>query len=102
PRATLSHSGNCESLRHTARASEFEHDLAEVFALAHVLKCGASFYPGEHAVDYRPHPMHRDGAVHVLEGLARANGNASHHRAAVENLERVYLAGFASHVADHV
>src|SRR5262245_48542262 len=84
------------------QGSELEHDLAEMLALAHVSKRGAGIRPREHAVDHGPHPLQRDGAVHVLEGLARSDGNAPHHRAAVENFERVYLTGLASDVADHV
>src|SRR5271154_5559397 len=91
-----------KTVKRKIKPLEFQDDLAEVLALAHVFQRRAGFGPGEDAIDCRAHPVQCDRAVHVVEGFAGADRNAAYDRAPVEDLQRGDLALLAPDITDHM
>ena len=66
----------------------------------HVSERGLHIGKAEHFIDHRLDRVRRDGAVHGLEHLRRADRNALHISAAAKDQRRIEFGGAAAEPAD--
>jgi hypothetical protein len=79
---------------------DVDDDFAEVRARSHVLVGRVHLVEAEHFVDHWFDPVRRNGPVHRLEHLHRADRNALHVGAASENQSRVEFGRRPAQAAD--